>query len=296
LRHLIIACLFLALAVGCESNSAATKDISPATGPEAAPRPALPKLGDKSNSLGVAKVSGETTGTTYPLAVAQVAPNASGVIATIAVDEGARVKKGQLLFRLRTTGAALRVKQARAVLKSAEVNLGAIKVERDRMQKLFEKQAIDRASWDGVSAKYDAAVVGIEQANVAVSLARKALGDATVRSPLTGVVTKKLKNEGEMATMMPPSVIVIVEDHSALELRFRLPERLLAELKVGDVVPATFASLGITRESKVIRIGSNVDLRTRTFEVVSMIANEDGSLKAGMLATVNERRREDSTK
>jgi RND family efflux transporter MFP subunit len=287
-RWIVIGSLLCATA-SCKGDSKGAA-LPPASGPGAAPRPELPKL-DKpeAQAAQAAEVTDETTGTTYPKARAEVAPNMSGVIASIAVKEGDKVAKGQLLFRLENRDMALRVQQAQAGLKSAEVGLASVKVEYDRTQRLLDKKAIDQASWDRVQAQYDSALAGVNQAKVGVSLAREGLSDATVKSPIAGVVTAKLKNDGEMATMMPPSVVVVIEDHSVLELRFRLPERSLRALTVGDTVRAHFSSVGLDRDAKVVRLSPSVDARTRTFEVICEIENADGSLKSGMLATIKMR-------
>jgi RND family efflux transporter MFP subunit len=210
----------------------------------------------------------------------------SGVIAKLPLEEGDEVKKGDLLFRLRTQDMSLRIRQAKAGLKAAEVRLAAVEVEYGRTKRLFEKNAIDQANWDRARAEFEGARAGIEAAEANVALAKKGLTDATVRSPIDGVVARKLKNVGEMVTMMPPTVVLVVEDHRTLELRFHLPERALKSLKVGDQVDAAFASVGLTRAAKVSRISPNVDRRTRTVEVVAEISNADSQLKAGMLADV----------
>ena len=276
------------LTSACAGEEEGAASMPPASGPGAPPRKDLPALPGKvgAGAGAVADAARETTGTTFPRTQAQVGPNMSGVLAAIAVEEGDRVKKGDFLFRLRTQDFDLRVRQALAALKSAEVGMSAVKVEYDRTQRLVEKNAINQAAWDQVQAQYQAAQAGVEQARVAVAMAQKARADAAVRSPIGGVVTAKLKSEGEMVTMMPPSIIVVIEDHSVLELRFSLPEQDVATLATGDVVQADFTALGVAVESKVVRISPNVDPRTRTIEVVTEIPNEDGRLKAGMLATV----------
>lgn len=286
---LLVAWLTAGLLTGaCATKEDGAAHMPPATGPGAPPRKELPALPGKvgEGASEAAAAARETTGTTFPRAQAQVGPNMSGVLASIAVEEGDRVKKGDLLFRLRSQDFDLRVQQAQAALKSAEVGLSAIKVEYDRTQRLVEKNAINQAAWDQVQAQYQGAQAGVDQARVAVAMAQKARADAVVRSPIGGVVTAKLKSVGEMVTMMPPSIIVIIEDHSVLELRFRLPEQDVSSLAPGHMVQAEFSALGATVESKVVRISPNVDPMTRTIEVVTEIPNDDGRLKAGMLATV----------
>ncbi len=273
------------LAGGCASKGDGAAKLPPASGEGAPPRAALPALSQPSQDKPTDAPTGRTTtGTTYPRASAQVAATMSGVLAQVAVEEGDRVKKGDLLFRLRAQDYDLRVQQGQAALKSAEVGLAGLKVEYDRTQRLLEKNAVNQAAWDQMKAQYDSMQVGVEQARVGLAMAQKARGDATVRSPIDGVITQKLKSDGEMVTSMPPSPVVVVEDHSTLELRFRLPERSLTAIKAGDKVQAQFASVGLTREALVVRISPNVDAATRTIEVIAEIPNKDGLLKAGMLA------------
>jgi RND family efflux transporter MFP subunit len=155
------------------------------------------------------------------------------------------------------------------------------------MQRLLDQNAVERAQYDRVKAQYDGAQVGAEQAAVAVSMARRMLADATVKSPISGVVTAVLKNPGEMATMMPPTVVVVVEDQSTLELKFRLPESALASLAVGNPIAVDFEAIKQKREAVVARVSPSVDPRTRTVEVVARLDNKDRRLKSGMLAVVN---------
>ena len=145
---------------------------------------------------------------------------------------------------------------------------------------------MNRAQWDAIEARYDSAVVAVRQAEVARNMADKAVADTAVRSPLDGVVVAKLKSEGEMATMMPPTIILVVQDQATLDLRFRLPERALTTVKPGDAVTAKFESLGLARTAKVARVNPTVDARTRTVEVVAELDNKDLALKPGLLAEV----------
>jgi RND family efflux transporter MFP subunit len=227
-----------------------------------------------------------STGTLYPRAEAQLAPNASGSIAEVRVEEGDRVKKGDVLFRLDTGDAELRRQQAAAALEAARVQQRAAKIELDRSRALFEQKAMNRAQWDQIEARHDAAVVAVRQANVALSMAQKALADSTVRAPFDGVVVAKLKSVGEMATMMPPTVVVVVQDQSVVELRFRLPERQLMRVNPGDTIQARFEALGLSREAKVARVNPTIDVRTRTVEVIAEIPNPDLKLRPGLLASV----------
>ncbi|MBT8491754.1 MAG: efflux RND transporter periplasmic adaptor subunit [Deltaproteobacteria bacterium] len=287
IRCSFLLVLLLSAPSSCKSESGADS-LPPATGQGAEPRAQLPsvepeaKISSKSGESG----SNKTTGTTYPKDRAEVAPEMSGVIASIAVKEGDVVKKGQLLFRLRAADLALRIKQAEAALATAKVQLSSVATEYQRTERLFEQKAVDRAQWDRVQSQHDAAKAGVDQAKVSVSLARQALGDAAVRSPIAGIITRKLKSAGEAVSMMPPTTVLIVEDHSKLELRFRLPEKALKEVREGSELSANFTAIDRVIPAKVTRIAPNIDPATRTIEVIADLDNPDGALRSGMLATV----------
>jgi RND family efflux transporter MFP subunit len=281
-RRLVV--VLLTLVAACGRRKAA--DLPPATGKGAAPLPNLPQVEASNEGTMVPPTEGQTTGTTYPRAESQIGPNAGGVLDKIFVKEGDPVKRGMLLFRQDSRDAALRVSQARASLASAEVNVKATQTEYDRTKMMYDQKAVNQMQWDQLVARLDGAKVGVDQAKVALEMAQKMLADTTVRSPLDGVVTSKLKNEGEMATMMPPTVVLVVQDQSTLELRFRLPEKAIGDVKTGDTVTAAFESTGEKRQVKVIRVNPAVDPRSRTVEAVATIPNQDRALKSGLLATV----------
>jgi RND family efflux transporter MFP subunit len=288
---MVIASLALS-AAGCRGKAEGKAQLPPAIGAGAPPLPELPKIESApppraaGGAAPVATSDARATGTLYPHAEAALAPQASGIIAEVLVGEGDRVKKGDVVFRLDSGDAALRRQQAAAGLDAARVNLKAVKLEYDRTKALYEENAVNRAQWDAVEARHDAALVGVRQAEVALAMAMKALADTSVRTPIDGVVTAKLKNTGEMATMMPPTIVVVVQDQATLELRVRLPERSLMQVKPGDTLTASFEALGVKRSARVLRINPTVDMRSRTIEVVAELPNPDLALKAGLLAQV----------
>ncbi len=261
----------------------------PAKGEGAPALPALPDLGsggDDHAGGGRGMDSDRTTGTLYARASADVATKAGGMITKIAVDEGDTVKKGDLLFRVDASGPTLQRSQAQTALKAAEVQLAAVKVEYDRAVRLREKNALNQAAFDQISARYQGAQVGVEQANVAVSMARKALADTAVRAPIAGTVTRRTADVGDTVSTMPPTVVLQIQDQSTLELRFTLPESALGKIRAGTKVQAQFASEPGARALTVDRVDPVVDPTSRTLTAVVVIDNADGALRPGMLAEV----------
>jgi RND family efflux transporter MFP subunit len=284
-RSVVLTLFMLLPLTACKREQA---ELPPAKGNEAPSMPQLPNIEKTNTDEGTTVTVSEsrTTGTTFPKSEAQLGPNAGGLIEKILVKEGDTVKRGQTVFRQDTKDAALRVDQAKVQLESARVNQRASETDYQRTKAMFEQKAMNQVQWDQAQTRLDGARVGVQQSEVALNMANKALADAIVRSPIDGVVVAKMKNEGEYATMMPPTVVLVIQDQSSLELRFRLPERALRHVKIGSSVKAKFDALGVEREAKVVRIQSAIDAQTRTVEVVVLIPNTDNALKAGLLATV----------
>jgi RND family efflux transporter MFP subunit len=285
----LLACAVLVAAVPFSSackKSAGDKGLPPATGAGAPPPAKLPAVDDQVPALGERGGGDTTTGTIFAKDEAKIGPKLSGVIAQVFVLENQRVKKGDPLFRIDGRSIALARDQAAAQLRQAQVGLAAVQTEYDRMKGLVEQNAVNRAQWDQVQARLDSAKVAVEQAKIGVAQATQMLGDTVTRAPFDGIVTAKLMNEGEMATMMPPSIVVVVQNQSVLELRVRLPEKALAQIKPGVTLELHFGAVGLERSAEVSRIGAQVDARSRTIEVVAELDNQDGALRPGMLADV----------
>jgi RND family efflux transporter MFP subunit len=285
------ALFFTSLLVWACDRSDVDKDVLPPPSGAAVAPPVVPKLG----YVGVGADGGADddsalfrgTGTLHPLREAQLGPKSSGVIAAITVEQGDRVKKGQLLFRLDSRQAQLAVEQAKTAVASAKVAEQTAELELNRTKQLFEKGNVAQAAYDQAKARLDGATAAVNQANSSVALAKKVAADSAVHSPIDGVVAAKLKSVGETATMMPPTIILIVQDVSKLELRARLPERALGTLKAGDRVRVDVPALGERLTVPIERINPSVDARTRTLEIVAILDNAAGKLRSGMLAEVS---------
>ena len=289
LRRLLPLLLLAPLALaGCKKSEGGKDNLPPATGEGAAPLPEVPSFKDVDGGGGAGgeQALGETTGTLEAKAEIKVAPKSSGTITAVNVDDGAKVKKGQVLFKLDSRDAVLLKKAAETQLRGARLQLKTAQTEYDRISGLVAQNAAPRQQLDQLEAQVEGAKVAISAAQNSIAMANKMIGDATVRSPIDGVVLKKLMSVGEYATMMPPSPVVILQDQSSLELKFSLPERALATIKPKDAVTVTIPSQGTTRQATIGQISPQVDPRTRTVQITAVLDNKDGALKPGMMAEV----------
>lgn len=290
----VVVTLTLALAAGaalgaCKSKDKAAAKLPPPAGSGAAPLPEIADLkpaaaaGATGDPLAAGAV---VAGTLSARTQVAVAPKGSGTILRVAVDEGTVVAKGALLFQLDSRDAQLMKQQAGNQLAGAQLQLRTAQREYDRISGLVGQNALPQQQLDALEAQVDGAKLQIAAAQTSIAMASKAIADATGRSPLAGVVIKKLMSAGEYATMMPPSPVVIVQDQASLDLKFRLAERALGSVKQGDPVTVTIPSMAQTRAAVIAQIAPMVDPRTRTVELTATLANCDGGLRPGLAAEV----------
>jgi membrane fusion protein, multidrug efflux system len=226
------------------------------------------------------------TGTTQAIKQAELGPKSSGVLAAVLVEEGMRVKKGQVLFRIDATNAYLATRQAEAGLAQARVGLSQAELDFNRTKPLADQGTISPATWDQVRLGYERAKVAVQQAEAAVASSRAYASDATVVAPFAGVVSAKRKNAGETVTMMPATTVVILQDTSQIEVRVKLAESALMRIRAGDTMQVKWPSLNLVKDVQVTRINPGIDPLNRTVELVSVVPNPDGDIKAGMLVDV----------
>jgi RND family efflux transporter MFP subunit len=284
LRPAVLA-LLTGAAFGCNTKQGPA--LPPLQGPDAAPAPAIVAPEPEATRDESAPSDRASTGTLRAREVAALGPKEAGVIASLTVAEGDRVHKGQVLFRLDSAQVELAVDQANAALASAKVQADAAQIQFDRVKTLRDHEAVTPDAFDQAKAQLDIARSMVAQAQTAVASASHRLTNMVVTSPIDGVVTDKRMNVGETATMMPPSIVLVVQNIDALELRARLPEMALSSVREGGMLRARFPAIGLSRDVKVARISQTVDPRTRTIEVIAELDNHDHRLLAGMLVDVS---------
>lgn len=224
------------------------------------------------------------TGTTEPHRKSTLTSRVSGVIAKVHVREGDAVKAGDVVVSIDTSDNVLRLRQAEAGLKTAEVQRSTTKIEWDRSQALLQDRAIPQSQFDAVDARLKGAEAAIAQAQVAVDMARKALADSTVRAPYSGTITRRLVSEGEFAAVTPATPLVTIEETSVLDVRIQVPASDEAVARPGRPVTLKIPALSREVRAQISRVVASADPRTRTFAAIIEIPNEKGELRPGLFA------------
>jgi membrane fusion protein, multidrug efflux system len=212
-------------------------------------------------------------------------PRTPGRVGRVLVDEGQLVRQGQALLELETDYLKLDLARAEAELARAEA--GATDAERDfeRKKGLATKGSVSQAAYDRSQAGAEQAAAARAAARAALGTARQRLADAVLTSPVDGVIAQRRTDVGER--LGDGSVAFVVEQIAPLKLRFRVPERYLAAVRVGQAVEATVDPYpGTEFEGRLSLVGGSVDAATRTFLAEAEFPNRDRRLRPGLFARV----------
>ena len=161
----------------------------------------------------------------------------------------------------------------------AEANFEQQKKDIERMERLEQGSAI---------AKHDLekARIGLKKAEADLITARKALRDTKIKAPISGIVNKRLVENGQfVAGGMPVCEIV---NTAKLRIWVKVPEKDIFKLAKGQLVNVTIPSFpGKTFTGKINSIGEKAD-NTMKFDAEVVMDNHDGDqhLKAGLFSEV----------
>lgn len=226
------------------------------------------------------------SGTTEAYRRSKLAPRVAGVVARVLVREGMVVKEGDALVELDAGDFRLQLRQAEAARQVARAQLDATRVDWDRLSSLTRQNATPRSRFDQVNAQLQVAKAALAQAEVAVEMARKALRDATVRAPFSGIVTDVKIDLGEYATVTPPAELLTLEQVETLELRVLVPETLMPQVREGTPLEVRFGAIDRALTSRVTRLVPSLDPGSRSFAALVELDNRERGLRPGMFAEV----------
>lgn len=213
----------------------------------------------------------EATGQLEAINEAYISPEVSGQITKINVEEGQRVREGQLLARLNTSLIEKNIEELKTQLNLAEI--------------FYNKQSELWQKGIGSERQYLEAKNNYETLKNKLASAQEQYNMSIIKAPINGYVENILLKQGELA--VPGMQLMRLVDIDKLKITARLSEAYLPIIKKGDKVTITFPTFpDIVLHEKVSRVGNIVNEQNRTFEVEIEVSNADGRLKPNLLATV----------
>jgi HlyD family secretion protein len=226
---------------------------------------------------------------------AVVSAKIQGRLSERRVEEGSRVKTGDILARLEDVDYKASVVKAQAAVQRAEADLA----ENQRQLRLNEKLAaggvVSVDQRDAAASRVQLAEATLAQAKADQVFAEAQLANTEIRAPFSGVVVKKMAEVGESVAPIPPGVnlstssgaIVALADLDTLEVEADIAESNVA--KLGDAQPAEVSAEAFPdRKYKAVlrQVIPTADRTKATVQVKVTILDKDKDLKPEMSARV----------
>ena len=195
-------------------------------------------------------------GKIQPVTEVKISPDVSGEIVELHVKEGDRVKKGDLIIKIKqdiylsaVDQAMASVNAARASYKQQQAQTLRAKQNYDRYAKLYELRTVSKAEYEAASAEWDVAQQQLDGAKYNISSAEARLKEArenlvktTIYSPMDGIISKLSVELGERVvgtSQMAGTEMFRVADFSQMEVLVDVNENDIIRLNAGDSAKIT---------------------------------------------------------
>ena len=250
-------------------------------------------------TLMACKVSeGQIDGFTEPFRQIDLSSDETGAIRSLNVDEGERVQKGDIVATLDDRVQSLQLKIATHTANSTS-QLVAAKRTLDKRQAIAEQlkllnsrghaseSEIIRAEMElsiaqakFLAAQEERAVRIIERERAQVDLERR-----KIRAPFDGIISKVHRRDGEFLSPLRPEIVTLIQTDRLLAT-FAVPSSLVQSLEVGQELEIEVGE-GQLVVASIYKIGVQTDAQSGTVEVKLVIENQQGTLRAGEMCTLD---------
>ena len=248
------------------------------------------KRGDITNT-----VSGN--GQVQPEVDVDISARISAEIIKIHVEEGEMVTKGQLLVELDRQRYEAAVEQMESQRMSARAELKKAQADFSRTKNLFDQNLSSQADLDAAEANRMLAQSRVQQSEAGLKQSKDDLAKTRLMAPMSGTITRLLKEEGEIAvgSQFQSDPIMSVADLSRMEVLAEIDENDVVLVKLGDktsievdAIPDTLLE-GIVSEiaHTASTRGQGTQEQVTNFEVKIAITSPSEKLRPGMSSTVD---------
>jgi membrane fusion protein (multidrug efflux system) len=235
----------------------------------------------------------ELPGRTAASLMSEVRPQITGILKARNFDEGAKVKAGQVLYRIESAQYLAAVDAAKADVASAEVQVEAARTKHERFANLLKIEGVSKQEADDARFALTQAQAQVAQRTAALKLAEINLAFTTITAPIAGTIGKSSITPGALVTAGQPAPLATIR---ALDPIFvDLTESTEQRLKLRQQVGAGALQAGSTTVKLVLPDGTMyshdgklefaevaVDEATGTVTLRATFPNPDDTLLPGM--------------
>ncbi len=238
---------------------------------------------------------------------AAVASKVTGRLVALMVEEGSKIKQGDIIARMESVDVSAVRDQVAANLNTARANLEQAKADRDNAQREHERYKrlaangyVSRSAYEVVETRYRRAVEGVKALEAAVQAgdaalknAEASLGYTLIRAPFDAVVLTKNADIGDIVTPIgaaanAKAAVVSIADMNSLQVEVDVSETSITTIRVGQPCDIQLDALPDMRfRGEVYAIVPTVDRSKATVLVKVRFLDKDRRMLPDMSAKVS---------
>ncbi len=236
------------------------------------------------------------TGKIQPEVLVKISPEVSGEIVSLPVKEGQKVKKGDVLLKIKPDVYVAQRNQYAAGLLQAKAALGHTEPEFRRAESLLKKGMVSQSEFDQSRASFESSKAQYEQARASLAQAEESLNKTTVVSPMDGTVSQLNSELGERVLgtqQFQGTDVMTIADLSRMESRVDVSENDVILVHVGDTARVAVDALPDRKINAVVyeiantatSKGAGTQEEVTNFQVKMRVLDKDVPLRPGMTMT-----------
>lgn len=230
----------------------------------------------------------------------EIRPKVDGFVAQIFVDEGASVKKGQLLFKINAPQYEQEVRTAAAAIKNAEAEVNTAKMQVEKTLPLVKEGIVSDYELKSANFNLHAKEAALAQAKASLANARTNLGYTSISSPADGVVGSIPYKTGSLVSSSSAMPLTTVSNISHVFAYFSFNEKQFLDFtesfagksmndKLKHFPPVTLLlANGAEYELKgrMESVGGLINTETGAVNLRAGFPNPEGQIRSGASATI----------
>lgn len=192
----------------------------------------------------------------------------SGILSTVYVTEGDKVKRGQVLARIDDGGLSSQLSQLQT---QSELN----KTTFERQKRLWDQNIGSEIQFLQAKTTYEASQSQVDQL-------KSQLGKATVTAPFSGTIDQIMTEQG--AAVMPGKELYRIVNLDDMYITAEVPESYLSTVITGKTVEVDFPVLNKEIQSKIRQTSNYINPANRSFNIEVAVPNKDKDIKPNLTA------------
>lgn len=213
-----------------------------------------------------------------------------GVLEKHHFNEGEKVNKGDLLFKIEDTIYQAKVDAAKASLEMSQATLNNATRNWERIKKLYKSRSVSDEQRDTALSSYETAVSALALAKAQLHQAKIDLDYTNVKAPISGFTGMKKVDIGNLVSNAPSTELLTITQNDKVYLDFSMPlsdyknikENLWSMPEDGKINVAITLDGKPMKESGVVDfIDANIDQKTSTVKMRALVQNSEHNLIPG---------------